>query len=221
MTDASRPREPSGGIRLRRIPPVRGGARPLSVGVPFPSGRYPTVERLGLLDGAGRHVPVQWQVLARWRDRTVRWALLDFVVQAPEGPGDDFVLVELGDEATAAKASLLLRQDETRVSIDTTRATFEVSSGLPAMTARLSTSIAGPTVDVTPILEDSRGRRYVPRLGRATVEAGGRKRADGRRGISPRLFCCLAAGADGSWNPDAEMSPAGAGCHGCERAAPG
>jgi hypothetical protein len=145
--------------------------------VPFPSGRYPTVERLGLLDGAGRHVPVQWQVLARWRDRTVRWALLDFVVQAPEGPGDDFVLVELGDEATAAKASLLLRQDETRVSIDTTRATFEVSSGLPAMTARLSTSIAGPTVDVTPILEDSRGRRYVPRLGRATVEAGGPVRA--------------------------------------------
>jgi hypothetical protein len=177
VTDASKPREHPGGIRLHLTGPVRGVVRPVSAGVPFPSGRYTTPERLGLLDGAGRPVPVQWHVLARWPDRSARWALLDFLVRASEGHGDDFMLVELPDGVTTPDAPVLLRQDGTLVSLDTTLARFEVSSGLPAMTARLSGPMGGPTVDVTPVLEDSTGRQHLPRLGRATVEATGPVRA--------------------------------------------
>ncbi len=66
---------------------------PVSVGVPFPRGLCTDTGTLGLRDGAGRWIPAQWEVLSRWPDGSVRWALLDFLATVLS-PGEVRVQVE-------------------------------------------------------------------------------------------------------------------------------
>jgi len=54
--------------------------QPMTVGLPFPKGRLHGTEPLCLRDDAGRALPVQTEVLARWSDGSVKWLLVDFLV---------------------------------------------------------------------------------------------------------------------------------------------
>ncbi|MBI5771658.1 MAG: hypothetical protein HZA93_28055 [Verrucomicrobia bacterium] len=51
---------------------------PVTSGVPFARGALRDPAGLTLLDGAGRTVPLQTDILARWPDGSVRWLLTDF-----------------------------------------------------------------------------------------------------------------------------------------------
>lgn len=68
-------------VRLTIIPssdratrPRRG--EPVAAGLPFPRGVVRDVATLTLRDSGGRPVPIQVQVLDRWADGSVRWALV-------------------------------------------------------------------------------------------------------------------------------------------------
>lgn len=52
--------------------------RPVSGGVPIPEGSAPKGSRFALFDGNQKPVPLQTSVLARWKDGSARWVLLDF-----------------------------------------------------------------------------------------------------------------------------------------------
>ncbi len=51
---------------------------PVTSGVPFAAGRLKDAAAVELRDPAGRSVPLQTDVLARWPDGSVRWLLVDF-----------------------------------------------------------------------------------------------------------------------------------------------
>lgn len=51
---------------------------PVTSGVPWAPGSLPEPTMVALHDSAGRPVPLQTDVLARWPDGSVRWLLLDF-----------------------------------------------------------------------------------------------------------------------------------------------
>jgi hypothetical protein len=72
-------------LALRGRSAVTGSEQPISIGIPFPRGWCDAPDGLGVVDGAGRAQPCQWQVLARWPDGSTRWALLDFLARAEAG----------------------------------------------------------------------------------------------------------------------------------------
>jgi hypothetical protein len=58
-------------------------ARPITSGVPIAEGVAPEGTRFNLRDAGGQAVPVQAAVLARWKDGSARWVLLDFQAAPP------------------------------------------------------------------------------------------------------------------------------------------
>lgn len=66
--------------------------RPVTGGVPLAEGAAPEGTRFTLRDGQGQRVPLQTFVLARWRDGSVRWVLLDFQARPPASGKTSFTL---------------------------------------------------------------------------------------------------------------------------------
>jgi len=57
---------------------------PVTSGVPLPEGKYTDVSKLRLVDERGNEVPCQIVPTVRWwRDKSVRWVLLDFQAGVP------------------------------------------------------------------------------------------------------------------------------------------
>ena len=63
---------------------VSARCQPVTRGVPFPRGLLTDPNAVALTDDAGRDVPLQTQTLARWPDGSVRWLLLDFIINELE-----------------------------------------------------------------------------------------------------------------------------------------
>jgi len=61
--------------------PILAHEQPVTRGVPFPRGALIDPAAVALFDDAGREVFVQTQALSRWPDGSVRWLLLDFLVE--------------------------------------------------------------------------------------------------------------------------------------------
>ena len=57
---------------------IGGKLRPLTGGVPIAEGAAPEGSVFILYDDNGITVPLQTSVLARWKDNSARWVLLDF-----------------------------------------------------------------------------------------------------------------------------------------------
>jgi hypothetical protein len=66
--------------------------RPVTGGVPLARGAVPEGSRFILLNKSGETVPCQYEVLARWPDRSVRWVLLDFQARPPVNGTENFRL---------------------------------------------------------------------------------------------------------------------------------
>ena len=119
--------------RLRLV--VRNGAlsdqadAPVTVGVPWPAGALQAPDALRLLDAAGKELPLQTEVLSRWPDGSVKWALLDFQATARRNATVAFWLDYGADARAAAPAPspLGVREDESLVTVATGAATFRVS----------------------------------------------------------------------------------------------
>ncbi len=66
-------------------PGLRRG-EPVTFGLPFPRGVVANPTDLAFLNAEGRAQPIQSRVLDRWSDGSVRWILIDSVVDRPGGP---------------------------------------------------------------------------------------------------------------------------------------
>jgi hypothetical protein len=55
-------------------------SRPVSLGIPFPKGMLESTDSLTLSDARGCVIPLQTAPLARWSDGSIKWALLDFLL---------------------------------------------------------------------------------------------------------------------------------------------
>jgi len=67
--------------------------RPVTGGIPLAEGAAPSGSRFVLLDMNNKPVPCQNEVLARWKDGSVRWVLLDFQVKPQINATDHYRLV--------------------------------------------------------------------------------------------------------------------------------
>lgn len=65
---------------------------PITVGVPFPEGVLKDENTLSLFDAKGNPVPFQAEALKRWSDRSVKWTLLDFMVDCPANASVNYSL---------------------------------------------------------------------------------------------------------------------------------
>ena len=70
----------AGSVALQVTPPdgLALADWPVTGGVPFPGGSLGSARNLALYDAAGKELPLQAAVTARWPDGSVKWALIDF-----------------------------------------------------------------------------------------------------------------------------------------------
>jgi hypothetical protein len=100
---------------------------PVTSGVPFSRGALTDPARLILADSAGRTVPLQTDVLARWPDGSVRWLLVDFQTDLAARQKQTFALrAAQRPAAPVATARLRVTATPERTTIDTGPLRLEV-----------------------------------------------------------------------------------------------
>ena len=101
----------------RRDAPVRGG-------IPLPAGAVRDTGRLRLLDPQGRDVPLQSDALAYWPDRSVQWALVDFLARARTAGA--YRLLSPQRRARPTPTALRVRESKRRITVVTGPLKFTV-----------------------------------------------------------------------------------------------
>ncbi len=116
--------EPTGSADRESLPLTisapPGAAQPVTGGMPFPRGVLGSADNIRLLDSAGNELPLQAQVTVRWPDDTVKWVLLDFQADVPEG-GEASYALEFGNEVTRAPLTeaISIEEDDDAIVVDT------------------------------------------------------------------------------------------------------
>jgi hypothetical protein len=89
---------------------------PTTIGVPFARGALAAAGDLSLLDPAGKRVPLQSELISRWPDGSVKWALVSFLADTdPASPARKYRLAAAGRPVAANSAEAgLLTVAETR-----------------------------------------------------------------------------------------------------------
>lgn len=103
-----------------RVIDVTGAARqgwPVRGGVPLPRGLVADEQQLNLLDERGAALPLQARALTRWPDGSVKWVLLDSVMDVAAGGRRDLSLVLL--RAPAAPQPLLATESVEAITLVT------------------------------------------------------------------------------------------------------
>jgi len=122
-----RPTPFGGGVKKASVPlrvenphdfPI--AACPITSGVPFAKGEIGGVERMRLVDGDGKALPVQASVLSRWDDGSVKWALLSFQADVAAERTAVYTL-EYGTEVSpvAVETALSVKKTQDSVTINT------------------------------------------------------------------------------------------------------
>ncbi|MBI2190677.1 MAG: hypothetical protein HYU36_01675 [Planctomycetes bacterium] len=100
---------------------------PVTTGLPFPAGVIREAGQARVLDPAGAEIPSQRRVLARWRDGSVKWLLLDF--RASVGAGQTRIYqLEYGPQVRAATVAggLKITKENDRLIVDAGRLRFMI-----------------------------------------------------------------------------------------------
>ena len=126
---ANNPKRPSLSIPLRIESPVPLGpaCQPVTVGVPLPKGALNDPGSLRLADETGRALPVQTEVLARWSDGSIRWLLVDFLLdESLAGSSSHVLRLEETGQPAEASVSMEIREGEHAVLVDTGKVAFQL-----------------------------------------------------------------------------------------------
>jgi hypothetical protein len=119
-------------VRAATWSPRRRG-EPVRIGVPLPRGAASDASALAVVGAAGQRVASHAQALDRWPDGSIRWALVDLLVDVEQGEARGYAL-EIAPGPIAADASPSLpRCTATEASgtirVDTGPATFVFTPG--------------------------------------------------------------------------------------------
>ena len=121
--------------------PVRGG-------VPFPLGALADADGARLVDAGGRELPCRVRPSAYWHDGSVKWLLVDALVDIPAG-GEAMLTLEPGAPSEPPSPRVEIIESERALSVHTGAARFEFSRtrfGLPSSAALDLDGRAGPAV---------------------------------------------------------------------------
>ncbi len=164
-------------LELRRRAPTAPHTEPVSSGVPFPRGMLNDTDAIEVRDEHGRVRPAQVTVLARWPDASVRWALLDFLVETTARTCENVRLMVLrgGAMASPAPRKIGIQAEEDAFRVDTGAVEFWVPVHVfaPFVMSRLHAPMGAVAARSRVILEDANGRALVPHLEQLDLEARG------------------------------------------------
>ena len=109
-------------LSVRNSTDVARHSAPVRSGVPFPQGVLGSSRTMRLLDSSGSEIALQTRTLGRWRDGTVKWALVDFQADVPVSSEAKYTL-EYGSAVSRGMYEKPLRvsEDESGVTVDTGR----------------------------------------------------------------------------------------------------
>ena len=178
-------------VPLRIESPIALGAacQPVTVGVPFAKGALGDPQSLCLADAAGRTVPLQTEVLARWSDGSVKWLLVDFLLQGPPAGASAWMLqTRLGEPPDGAGPGIEVRQQEDALLVDTGSVTFEIDGRVfrPFRRIRAGQTLLAADPAMRATLGDSRAS--IPEIKSVSVETQGPLRTTIRAdGAFPRM----------------------------------
>lgn len=182
-----------GHVTVHETEGLRRRAEPVRVGVPLPRGRVREPGHLGLRDPGGRALPVQVQVLDRWSDGSLRWALLDFLADAEPESATMFQVVPAPAEGSPRPSpEVRVTRTGSGTLVDTGVARFVLERG-DAFPFRSAIADGLERLTDAPTLEavDADGRRLTTRIESVDVEDQGPVRAT-------VLLTAVLAGADGA-----------------------
>lgn len=170
-------------------------AEPVRVSVPCARGELP-VARARLLDPQGELCPVQFEVLSRWHDGSIRWLLCDFTASVPPNAKAVYRLVPAEEEVPLAAEILIVPGPDAWL-VDTGAALFSVDARIlrpfVSVTARGAVRLADQGGKCLLTLAD--GAPYQAEVVSVTLESRGALRATlclkGRFGAPAQaLFIC-------------------------------
>jgi hypothetical protein len=149
--------------------------QPVTLGVPFPPGQC-RAGAWSLTGPDGKRLPIQAQPLATWADGSVKWLLLDFVLDAVAAGRTELVLQP---SDAGSLGGLRVTESGPIVTVDTGRATFHLSRTRLPLLERVTAGGAdrvGPG-SVRCLLTAPDGKRAEGRVETFRVEARGPVRA--------------------------------------------
>ena len=143
--------------------------RSVTGGVPLAKGAAPSGSRFTLLDKNNRSVPCQNEVLARWKDGSARWVLLDFQSK-PQMNGTDSFRLTWDKTTKEVQLSNPVKTNQGKV--------ISVSSGSVQLTTIKGALLRiSNRFDVKLILTDKQGKRCEGVVESAKVETNGKLRS--------------------------------------------
>jgi len=101
---------------------------PLRMGVPFAIAELDSADELVLCNPFGAPVPLQVTPLSRWKDGSVKWALLDFAATVPDDGCAVYTLSRGGDCPKDVPGSIEIRPGDEVWCIDTKAALFHIDA---------------------------------------------------------------------------------------------
>ncbi len=169
-------------VPLRIESPIGLGAatQPVTFGVPFAEGALRDARSLCLKDATGRTVPVQTEALARWWDGSVKWLLVDFLLDgATLRASSGRLLLEQQSGPLPEASGVNIHETDEALFVDTGALTFQIDRpGFRLPTSLISqVCTADRQLADSPVmrasLTDRKGRRNLPVIEKVEVETPG------------------------------------------------
>lgn len=148
--------------------------QPVTFGVPVPKGHWTGEEMFWLRDEMGRTLPVQTEVLARWSDRSVKWLLVDVLLDGSL-TGRSSWSMQLEEAATpSVPAGLRVRDPEDRLEIEAGEFSWMIDrDNLPLLAPGRDGALSAEAGGLHLSLTDQQGQRRWPKWSGVQLETRG------------------------------------------------
>jgi hypothetical protein len=171
MTAVSRP-------LIHVAPAGHGGVHAVRIGMPMPRAWVEDKDEIaafavGNTTQQASQIPIQSRVLARWPDRSIKWLLIDFVLNSSDSQAG--ATIELRRESPAVWPVMAVEQHEGTCRIDTGAATFRFRSGGDKLIDAIQLKSNGELLSdgLRLVFADSEGRRLKPQVSELKLENSG------------------------------------------------
>lgn len=159
---------------------IRRIQEPICIGVPFPQGVVPVTSNIAVLDGNGKGVSCQTQILSSWADESAKWVLVEFLVDAEPFQNEEYHVTVCEEKPPHFQGgNLMVHEGKDDIHIDTGPSRFHFSGTAlnplfhSEMREQSGIKVSGPSV----VLVDEYGQTYTPAFSSFLVETQGPVRA--------------------------------------------
>lgn len=174
-------------LRLISPPGPFDAPLPVTIGVPFARGAWDGGTPLGLAReskaAAEPARPAQHEILDRWSDGSVRWALFDFALPVGTRTGDSFFLERRETELPPPDSQVRVEELSGAFLVHTGRATFRLARGVAVPFASVLDAASRELLDAGRsrlVAHDGEGRAFTATIRNVAIECAGPLRASAR-----------------------------------------